>query len=54
MSFNPVPDRRPAIRSGEESVFCSTALQRRGLISASAVHPFGNFSAGLTRNLTHT
>jgi hypothetical protein len=26
--------RRPAIRSGEESVFCSTALLRRGFISA--------------------
>jgi hypothetical protein len=29
------PDkRRTAIRSGEESVFCSTALLRRGIISA--------------------
>jgi hypothetical protein len=26
--------RRLAIRSGEESVFCSTALLRRGFISA--------------------
>jgi hypothetical protein len=27
-------NRRAAIRSGEESVFCSTALLRRGFISA--------------------
>jgi hypothetical protein len=28
--------RRIAIRSGEESVFCSTTLLRRGFISADA------------------
>jgi hypothetical protein len=27
-------NRRPAIRSGEESVLCSTALLRRSFISA--------------------
>jgi hypothetical protein len=36
-------DRRAVIRSGEESVLCSTALLRRGLISAD--FPKGDMTA---------
>ncbi|MFZ2627857.1 MAG: 16S rRNA (cytosine(967)-C(5))-methyltransferase, partial [Rugosibacter sp.] len=38
---------RLAAQGSHQSVSCSTALLRRGSISASAVRPFGNFSAQL-------